>query len=70
MQKLDKVSKGRYMIKWIFTEPDIKSVLSELHIEPGKEVIVLNRHPLGGSLLRSAAGAFFIDSDILAGITV
>ena len=70
MQKLDKVSKGRYLIKWIFTEPEIKSALSQLHIEPGKEVTVINRHPLGGSLLRSAAGAFFIDSDVLARITV
>ncbi len=70
MQKLNIASEGRYTIKWIFTEPEIKSALSEIQIEVGKSITVLRRHPLGGSLLRSDAGSFFIDADILAGITV
>ena len=70
MQKLNKVSKGRHLIKWIFTEPEIQSLLSDIRIEAGREVTVLMRNPLGGSLLRSDAGTFFIDSDVLARITV
>ncbi len=70
MQKLHKASEGQYTIKWIFTEPELRSVLSDIQIEVGKTITVLRRNPLGGSLLRSDAGAFFIDADVLAGITV
>ena len=70
MQKLNNASEGRYIIKWIFTEPELKAALSSINIETGKEVTILRRHTLGGMLLRSEAGSFFIDSDALAGITV
>lgn len=70
MQKLNKASEGQYTIKWIFTEPELQAALSEIQIEVGKTITVLRRNPLGGSLLRSDAGAFFIDADLLAGITV
>ncbi len=70
MQKLSKASEGKYTIKWIFTEPEIESILSAIHIEVGKTVTVLRRYPLGGVLLRSDSGSYFIDTDILTGITV
>ena len=70
MQKVNKASDGRYMIKWIVTEPELRSLLEEFSIEVGTEVPVLRRPPLGGSLIRSETGAFYIDSDVLAGVTV
>ena len=70
MQKLNTADKGRYTIKWIFTEPEIKDLLASIHIDVGREVTVINRHPLGGTLLRSDIGKYFIDSDILCRITV
>ncbi len=70
MQKLNKASEGQYMIKWIFTDPELKSLLSAIHIDVGKTVTILRRYPLGGVLLRSDAGSYYIDADILAGITV
>jgi len=70
MQKLNKASEGIYTVKWIFTEPELKSLLAEIHIEVGETITVLRKLPLGGTLLRSDAGSFYIDSDALAGITV
>ena len=70
MQKLSNAAAGRYTIKWIFVEPELRKVLSGICIDKGKIVTVVRRNPLGGILLKSEAGSFFIDSDILAGITV
>ena len=33
MKKLSKAGAGRYTVKWIFTEPDIKKVLEEIRIK-------------------------------------
>ncbi len=70
MIKLSNAPRGRYTIKWIFTEPEVSRALQAISIETGKDVTVLGRNPLGGILLRSEAGAFFVDSELLAGITM
>lgn len=70
MQKLSNAPQGRYTIKWIFTEPELKQELKDICIEVGKDITVLLRNPMGGVLLRSEAGSFFVDSDALSGITV
>lgn len=70
MQKLSNAEAGRYTIKWIFVEPELRKMLSSICIDKGKDVTVIRRNPLGGILLRSEAGSFFLDSDILTGITV
>ena len=64
MQKLSNAAAGRYMIKWIFVEPELRKVLSSICIDKGKIVTVVKRNPLGGILLKSEAGSFFIDSAI------
>ena len=70
MQKLGNAEAGRYTIKWIFVEPELRQILSSICIDKGKDVTVVKRNPLGGILLRSEAGSFFIDTDILTGISV
>lgn len=70
MQKLCNASAGCYTVKWIFAEPEIRQILSNICIEVGVDITILKNNPLGGILLRSAAGSFYVDPELLAGITV
>ena len=70
MQKLSNAAAGRYIIKWIFTEPEIRENLKSIQIEEGKGVTVLSNIHKGGLLLRSDACSFYVDCEALAGITV
>ena len=53
MQKLSNAAAGRYTIKWIFVEPELRKVLSGICIDKGKIVTVVRRNPLG--LIRPGA---------------
>ena len=69
MKKLSDARAGKYTVKWIFTEPDLKRILSEIRIEFGKEITVVS-NCFGQILLRSEAGSFVIDSEAAAGVTI
>ena len=69
MKKLSDARAGKYTVKWIFTEPDLKRILSEIRIEVGKEITVVS-NCFGQILLRSEAGSFIIDSEAAAGVTI
>ncbi len=69
MKKLSDARAGKYTVKWIFTEPDLKRILSEIRIEFGKEITVVS-NCFGQILLRSEAGSFVIDSEVAAGVTI
>lgn len=69
MKKLSDARAGKYTVKWIFTEPDLKRILSEIRIEVGKEITVVS-NCFGQILLRSEAGSFVIDSEAAAGVTI
>ena len=70
MQKLSNATAGRHIVKWIFTEPEIREHLKSIQIEEGRGVTVLSNIRSGGLLLRSDAGSFYVDCESLAGITV
>ena len=70
MQKLSNAGKGNYTVKWIFTEPGLRKLLSDIRIEVGKEITVLSNNRRNGVLLKSEAGSFFIEADALWGVTV
>ena len=70
MQKLSNAEKGNYTVKWIFTEPGLRKLLSDIRIEVGKEITVLSNNRRNGVLLKSEAGSFFIEADALWGVTV
>ena len=70
MQKLSDAARGRYTVKWIFTEPGLKKTLADMCVEVGKEITVISANRHGGVLLRSEAGSFFVESDALFGVTV
>ena len=70
MQKLSEATKGRYTVKWIFTEPGLRKLLSDIRIDVGSTITVLNRSKGGGVLLRSEAGAYYVEADALWGVTV
>ena len=69
MKKLSDARAGKYTVKWIFTEPDLKRILSEIRIEVGKEITVVS-NCFGQILLRSEAGSFVIDSEAAAVVTI
>ena len=69
MKKLSNAKAGRYTVKWIFTEPALKKMLAEIRIEVGKEITVIS-NCFGQILLRSEAGAFVIDTEAAAGVTI
>ncbi len=69
MKKLSKAGAGKYTVKWIFTEPDLKKMLEEIRIEVGKEITVIS-NCFGQILLRSEAGAFVLDAEAAAGVTI
>ena len=69
MQKLSDAAAGRYTVKWIFTEPDLKQILKEIRIEVGKEITVIS-NCFGQILLRSETGAYIIDAEAAWGVTV
>ncbi|MDO4869720.1 MAG: hypothetical protein Q4A65_05485 [Bacillota bacterium] len=70
MQKLSDAKTGRYIIKWIFTEPELSRLLKEICIEVGREVTVLGNSRMGNILLRSDAGLFSMSTETVSGITV
>ena len=70
MQKLCDAKSGRYIIKWVFTDPETDRRLKEIRIEAGKEITVIGNSRLGSVLLRSEAGLFSVSSETVAGITV
>ena len=69
MQKLSNAKAGRYTVKWIFTEPELVRLLKEIRIEVGEEITVIS-NCFGQILLRSEAGAFVIDTEAAAGVTI
>ena len=69
MKKLSKAGAGKYTVKWIFTEPDLKKMLEEIRIEVGKEITVIS-NCFGQILIRSEAGAFVLDEEAAAGVTI
>ena len=69
MKKLSDARAGKYTVKWIFTEPDLKRILSEIRIEVGKEITVIS-NCFGQILLRSETGAYIIDAEAAWGVTV
>ena len=69
MKKLSNAKAGRYTVKWIFTELALKKMLAEIRIEVGKEITVIS-NCFGQILLRSEAGAFVIDTEAAAGVTI
>ena len=69
MQKLSKAKAGKYTVKWIFTEPELVRLLKEIRIEVGEEITVIS-NCFGQILLRSEAGAFVIDTEAAAGVTI
>ncbi len=69
MKRLSNAGAGKYEIKWIFTEPDLEKMLSDIRIEVGSEINVVS-NCFGMILLRSDAGFFAIDTDAAAGVTV
>ncbi len=69
MKKLSNAGAGRYTVKWIFTEPDLKQLLADIRIEVGKEITVVSNR-FGQIFLRSEAGAFVLDAEAAAGVTV
>ena len=70
MQKLSNATAGKYTIKWIFTDPELSQLLKSIRIEAGKEIQVISSSRFGSILLRSEAGAFLMDREALAGVTV
>ena len=69
MKKLSHAKAGRYTVKWIFTEPDLKQLLSDIRVEVGREITVIS-NSFGNILIRSEAGSFVLDAEAAAGVTI